>query len=331
MRAIEVTRHGGPEVLELRTLPVPSPGENEVLVRVHASGVNRPDVSQRIGIYPPPPGASNILGLEIAGEVVRCGPGTLRWKVGDAVCALVVAGGYAEYCVAPAGQCMPLPRGFGYLEAAALPETFFTAWVNLLEPDLGRLQQGDNLLIQGGTSGVGIAATQIARHMRDACVVATASTSEKRSVCLSLGAHAAIDYRDRQWPEQARKAVAGEGFDAILDSQAGPYIAAEQGLLREGGRLVMIGTHLGTHAEVDLRDLMRRRLTLTGSTLRRRPVAFKSRIAAALEAEVWPLLADGRVRMLMHKVFPFEEARFAHMLLDRGEQIGKVVLAVRPA
>jgi NADPH2:quinone reductase len=328
MRVVEITRHGGPEVLAVTTRPVPSPAGTEVLVRVHAAGVNRPDVSQRIGIYDPPPGASDLPGLEIAGVVTQAGPSVMRWQPGDAVCALVAGGGYAEFCVVEQAHCMPLPRGFDFVQAAAIPETFFTAWVNLFEPDIGRLANAENLLVQGGTSGVGIAAIQLARELRGASIIATASSDVKRQLCLELGCRAAIDYRDADWPGLAKAATGGEGFDMILDAQAGSYTQAELDLLREGGRLVLLGTHRGTHAQINLRDLMRRRLTLTGSTLRPRSSAFKARIARTMEASVWPLLEASKLRVVIDRVFPLDQAVAAHQLLERGDQMGKVMLTV---
>lgn len=326
MRVVEITRHGGPEVLAVKGRPVPRPADAEVLVRVCAAGVNRPDVSQRIGIYDPPPGASDLPGLEIAGVVTQVGSSVSRWKTGDAVCALVAGGGYAEFCVVQEAHCMPLPKGFDFVQAAAIPETFFTAWVNLFEPDIGRLADGEHLLVQGGTSGVGIAAIQLARELRGASIVATASSDMKRQLCLDLGCHAAINYRDTDWSGLARAATAGEGFDMILDAQAGSYTQTELDLLRHGGRLVLLGTHRGTHAEINLRDLMRRRLTLTGSTLRPRSADFKARIARTMEASVWPLLEAGTVRVVIDRVFPLEQAVAAHELLERGDQMGKVIL-----
>lgn len=325
MRAIEIARPGGPEVLREVRRPLPVPGPHEVLVQVRAAGVNRPDVSQRNGIYDPPPGASDLPGLDIAGIVRAVGAEVRRWRPGDEVCALVTGGGYAEFCVAPEAQCMALPRGFDAVRAAALPEIFATAWVNLFEADLGRLAAGEAVLIQGGSSGVGIAAIQLARRLRDATVVATAGSAEKRAFCVALGAAAAIDYR-ADWVEAARQARGGEGYDLVLDAQAGPYTAPELRLLRTGGRLVLLATHLGTHADIDLRDLMRRRLTLTGSTLRPRPVAFKARILRRLEQEVWPLLESGAIDVKIDRVLPLADARLAHEHLERGDQMGKVIL-----
>lgn len=331
MRVVEITRPGGPEVLAMATRAVPRPADHEVLVRVHAAGVNRPDVSQRNGIYDPPPGASDLPGLEIAGVVAEVGACVTRWKAGDAICALVAGGGYAQFCAVHEAHCMRVPQGFDFIQAAAIPETFFTAWVNLFELDIGRLADGENLLVQGGTSGVGIAAIQLARMLRGATVVATASSEVKRKLCLDLGCSAAVDYRDAQWPWLAKAGARGEAFDMILDSQAGPYTQMELELLREGGRLVLLGTHGGTHAELNLRDLMRRRLTLTGSTLRPRSTQFKARIARSMEATVWPLLEAGKLRVVIDRVLPLDQAVAAHQVLESGDQMGKVMLAVREA
>ncbi len=325
MHVIEITGEGGPEVLSLAERPEPVAGEGEVLVRVLAAGVNRPDVQQRRGLYPPPPGASDIPGLDIAGVVETAAPGVAWPRPGDAVCALVTGGGYAEYCAAPALQCLPLPSGFNFVEAAALPEVFFTAWNNIIW--LGRLANGETMFFQGGTSGVGIAAIQIARQLRNATVFASAGTAEKRDVCLKLGANGAVDYRG-PWDEEVRALNRGRGVDLIVDAQAGPYTARELDLLADDGRLVLIATHLGPHADVNLRQIVRRRLTLTGSTIRPRPPAYKGRIATELSAEVWPRLGDGSMTMPIHARFPLEKAGEAQAVLDENRQIGKVVLVV---
>lgn len=327
MRAIEITTSGGPEVLAACERPVPTPGAGEVLIRVIAAAVNRPDIQQRKGLYPPPPGVTDIPGLDVSGVVCGLGPDSRGLRIGDSVCALVAGGGYAEYCVAPAGQCMPLPPGFSYAEAAALPEAFMTAWVNVLE--LGGLAAGERLLVHGGTSGVGMAAIQLAVHLRQATVLATAGTEEKREVCREIGATAAIDYRDRDWATAVRHIVP-DGVDVILDSQAGDYVPRETALLREGGRLVMIGLHRGKTATLDLRDVVYRRLHITGSTLRRRSVEFKTDIAGKLVLAVWPLLAQRTIRPRLHTVLPLEQVSDAHAILDENRQIGKVVLAITP-
>ncbi|WP_333827700.1 NAD(P)H-quinone oxidoreductase [Pararhodobacter sp.] len=326
MRRIAFSGAGGSEVLRMEQAARPAPAEGEVLVRVLAAGVNRPDIQQRRGLYPPPPGTTPIPGLDIAGVVEAIGAGVSQWAPGDAVCALSNGGGYAEYCVVPAVQCMPVPRGFSFVQAASLPEVFFTAWNNIIW--LGRLAEGETLLIQGGTSGVGLAGIQIARALRQARVIATAGTDEKRRVCLETGAEAAFDYRG-DWDEAVR-ALTG-GADVILDAQAGPYTQRQLNLLRPDGRLVFIASHLGPTAEVNIREIVRRRLTLTGSTLRPRPAAYKGALAAELVAQVWPLLESGAIRTRIHAVFPFGDVAGAHEVLDANAQIGKVVLAVDPA
>lgn len=327
MRVVEIARAGGPEVLEIVDQPRPKPKPGEVLIRVLAAGVNRPDIQQRRGLYPPPPDASPIPGLDVAGIVEEVGQGVSDVSVGDPVCALVNGGGYAEFCLVPALQCMPVPRGFTYVQAASLPEVYFTAWNNVIW--LARLAEGESLLVQGGTSGVGMAAIQIARTLRNATVYATAGSPEKLKVCRDIGAHAAVSYKG-QWDADLRGLTEGLGVDVILDAQAGPYTQKELDLLKPDGRLVFIASHQGETAEVNIRAIVRRRLTLTGSTLRPRPAAYKGRIAAELVQQVWPLLETGRIRTHIHTVFPFEDVRASHALLDGNEQIGKVVLAVDP-
>ncbi|CAH1651952.1 NAD(P)H-quinone oxidoreductase [Chelatococcus asaccharovorans] len=327
MKAIEIERPGGPEVLRMIDSPRPRAAAGEVVIRVIAAGVNRPDIQQRRGLYPPPPGASPLPGLDIAGIVEEVGEGVDGLKPGDSVCALANGGGYAEYCAVPALQCLPVPRGLTFVEAASLPEVYFTAWNNIIW--LARLARGETLLIQGGTSGVGLAGIQIARHLRDATVIATAGTEEKRRVCVETGAHHAIDYRG-DWEGDVRRLTEGEGVDVVLDAQAGPYTQKQLDLLRPDGRLVFIASHLGETAEVNIRAVVRRRLTLTGSTLRPRPASYKGAIAEELVRHVWPLLEQGRMVTRIHAVFPWQEVRAAHALLDRNEQIGKVVLAVDP-
>lgn len=326
MRAIEIRGKGGPEVLALVDRPVPACGPGEVLVRVAAAGVNRPDVQQRKGLYPPPPGVTDIPGLDIAGIVEKVAPGVAWPRPGDAVCALVAGGGYAEFCAVPAPQCMPVPRGLSFAQAATLPEVFFTAWNNVFW--LGRLAEGETLLVQGGTSGVGLAAIQMARHLRAARVIATASSAEKRAVCLAHGADGVVDYREADWPERVRDLAGGWGVDVILDSQGGDYTPIEMGLLAVDGRLVLIASHRAPRAEISTRDVYIRRLTLTGSTLRGRPPAYKGRIARELVEQVWPLLEDGRIRSHLCGVHPLEEAGAAQSVLDANAQIGKLVLTV---
>ncbi|SHJ23712.1 putative NAD(P)H quinone oxidoreductase, PIG3 family [Roseomonas rosea] len=328
MRAIEIRGHGGPEVLALTERPVPECGPGEVLVRVAAAGVNRPDVQQRKGLYPPPPGVTDIPGLDVAGIVESAAPGIAWPRPGDAVCALVAGGGYAEFCAVPAPQCMPVPRGLSFAQAATLPEVFFTAWNNVFW--LGRLAEGETLLVQGGTSGVGLAAIQMARHLRGATVLATSSSAGKRAVCLEYGAHYVVDYREADWPEQLRALTQGRGMDVILDGQGGDYVPVELGLLATDGRLALIASHRAPRAEISTRDIYIRRLTLTGSTLRGRPPAYKGRIAHELVEQVWPLLEEGRIRSHICGTHPLEEAAAAQSVLDANAQIGKLVLTVSP-
>lgn len=328
MQAVFFEMPGGPDVLQIVEQPCPRPGASEVLIRVLAAGVNRPDVQQRRGLYPAPSDASPIMGLDVAGIVETVGDGVDMLRVGDAVCALVNGGGYAEYCVVPAVQCMPIPRGFSFVQAASLPEVFFTAWNNLIW--LARLETEETVLIHGGTSGVGMAGIQIARRLRNATVYATAGSEEKRAVCTAIGAHAAVDYRGA-WDDELRAVSAGEGVDVILDGQAGPDTQRQLDLLRNDGRLVFIASHQGPTAVVDIRAVVRRRLTITGSTLRPRPASYKGRIARELVEQVWPLLEDGRIVTRIHEVVPFRHVQAAHRILDENRQIGKVVLAVDPA
>ena len=326
MRAIEIRGKGGPEVLALADRPVPACGPGEVLVRVAAAGVNRPDVQQRKGLYPPPPGVTDIPGLDIAGVVEAAAPGVDWPRPGDAVCALVSGGGYAEYCVVPAPQCMPIPRGFSFVQAATLPEVFFTAWNNVFW--LGRIAEGETLLVQGGTSGVGMAAMQMARQLRGATVIATSSSADKRAVCLDYGAQHTVDYRQADWPDQVRALTGGRGVDVILDGQGGDYTPLEMALLAMDGRLVLIASHRAPMAEISTREIYIRRLTLTGSTLRSRPPAYKGRIARELVDQVWPLLEDGSIRTHICGVHRLEEAAAAQAVLDANAQIGKLVLTV---
>lgn len=324
MRAIEFTGAGGPEVMRLCDRPMPTPGPGEILLKVEAAGVNRPDVTQRRGFYPPPPGASDIPGLDVAGVVVEAalsGAGPAR---GEAVCALVTGGGYAEYCAVPVEQVLPLPTGFSFAEAAALPEIFFTAWNNLVFH--GRLAPGERTLFQGGTSGVCIAAMQIAKQLFDARVIATASSREKRDLCLQLGADGAIDYRDEAWPAAAMQANGGEPFDYILDAQAGDYVAKHMSIMAFDARLVMLAAHRGATGAIDFLEIVRRRLVITGSTIRPRPPAYKKRIADELRERVWPLLADRRIVVPLQEVLPLERAADAHRILDANRQMGKIVL-----
>jgi NADPH:quinone reductase len=328
VKVVEIERPGGPEVLRIVERQRPRPGPGEVLIRVVAAGVNRPDVQQRRGLYPPPPGASDIPGLDAAGFVEEVGAGVKTLRVGTPVCALVNGGGYAQYCLAPAVQCMPIPRGLNFIEGASLPEVFFTAWNNLIW--LAHLADGETLLIQGGASGVGMAGIQIARHLRQATVFATAGSPEKRDVCLSVGAKVAVDYRGA-WVDEIRKHTGGAGVDVILDGQAGPKTQRQLDLLKMDGRLVFIASHEGETAEVNVRSLVRRRLTIAGSTLRPRTADYKGRLARELVAQVWPLIEDGRIKTHIHQAVQFHQVEDAHAILDDNRQIGKVVLIVDPA
>lgn len=334
MKVIEIAAPGGPEVLRVAEREIPRPGPGEVLIRVHASGVNRPDVLQRKGAYPPPPGASDIPGLEVAGVIVAGDEPAMRaagLAVGQCVCALLSGGGYAQYCVAPVGQCLPVPAGLSDEEAAALPETFFTVWSNVF--DRGRLRSGEVLLVQGGASGIGVTAIQLARAF-GAKVIATAGSDERCEACRALGADAAINYRTQDFAAEVLRFTEGRGADVVLDMVAGAYVAREVGCLAEDGRLVIIATQGGAQSGFDAGVLMRRRLTITGSTLRPRPVAFKAAIAAALREHVWPLLERGAVRPVIHAVFPVIEggdtdsngAVHAHALMESGQHMGKIVL-----
>ena len=327
MKAIEISAYGGPEVLRPTERATPVPAAGELLIRVAASGVNRPDVLQRKGLYPVPPGASDLPGLEVAGHVVAGDAAAMALaglKVGDRVCALVAGGGYAEFCVAPVGQCLPVPGGLSDIEAASLPETFFTVWSNVF--DRARLVPGETLLVQGGTSGIGVTAIQLAKAA-GAIVIATAGSDEKCAACLQLGADHAINYRSHDFEAEVLKLTEGRGANVILDMVAGDYVARELKCLADDGRLVIIAVQGGTAAQIDAGQVLRRRLTITGSTLRPRPVAFKSAIAAALREKVWPWLAAGRVKPVIHQVFPASQAAEAHALMESNRHVGKLVLA----
>ncbi|HEY8708854.1 MAG TPA: NAD(P)H-quinone oxidoreductase [Burkholderiaceae bacterium] len=326
MKAIEITSYGAPEVLRATERAAPSAGAGEVLIRVAASGVNRPDVLQRKGLYPVPPGASDLPGLEVAG-VIESGDAAAMieagLKVGERVCALVAGGGYAEFCVAPVGQCLPVPAGLSDIEAASLPETFFTVWSNVF--DRARLQAGETLLIQGGTSGIGVTAIQLAKAA-GATVIATAGSDDKCAACVRLGADHAINYRSSDFVDEVKRITGGRGVDVILDMVAGAYVARELKCLAEDGRLVFIAVQGGVEAQIDAGVVLRRRLTITGSTLRPRPIAFKAAIAKALRATVWPWIEAGRVKPVIHQVFPAEQAAAAHTLMESNQHIGKLVL-----
>lgn len=323
MTAVEIGEFGGPEVLRPAVRPVPAPAEGEVLVEVAAAGVNFPDVVQRRGAYPPPPGASDVPGLEIAGEVVAAGAGVRSPAVGDRVCALVAGGGYAEFCAAPARQCLPAPAGLGMVEAAALPETFFTMWTNLF--DGGRLEAGQWVLIHGGAGGIGTTGIQLAAAF-GARVLATARGAEKCRVCRELGADRAVNALEEDFVAAAREATGGAGVDVIVDMVGGDYLARNVAALKAGGRLVQIAVMAGAEAPLRLDTVMRKRLVVTGSTLRPRTVAEKGAIAAALRERVWPLIEAGRIGPLIHATFPLAEAAAAHRLMESGAHIGKIVL-----
>jgi putative PIG3 family NAD(P)H quinone oxidoreductase len=323
MTAIEIKQPGGPEVLTPGLRPAPRPAAGEVLVKVAAAGVNRPDVLQRQGGYAPPPGASDIPGLEIAGRIVALGDGVTGWKVGDSVCALVAGGGYAEYCSAPAPQCLPFPKGFDAVHAAAIPETFFTVWTNVF--DRGRLKAGESFLVHGGSSGIGTTAIQLAKAF-GARVFATAGGAEKCAACRRLGAEIAVDYRTEDFGAVVSKATEGRGVDIILDMVGGDYILRNLKCLALEGRLVQIAFLKGSTAEINLASLMMKRQTLTGSTLRPRSVAEKGVIAEALRKNVWPLLDAGKVAPIIHATFPLAKAAEAHRLMESSAHIGKIVL-----
>jgi len=326
MTCIEFDAPGGPEVLKTGSRPVPQPGEGEVLIKVAAAGINRPDVLQRMGGYPPPPGASDIPGLEIAGTVVALGEGAEGLSIGDEVCALVTGGGYAEYCPAPAAQCLPVPKGLSIIEAAALPETFFTVWTNLYQR--AHLQAGETLLVHGGSSGIGTTAIQIASQL-GAKVMATAGNEEKCRACTELGAERAVNYKEEDFVTAAKEfGGKKKGVDVILDMVGGDYTDRNIKSLAQDGRLVNIAFLQGSKVEVNLMPVMLKRLTLTGSTLRARPVAVKAAIANELRETVWPLIEKGAVKPVMHSVFPLEKADEAHKLMESSTHIGKIVLEI---
>jgi putative PIG3 family NAD(P)H quinone oxidoreductase len=323
MRAVEISKPGLPEVLKVVERPDPTPAEGEVRIRVAAAGVNRPDVLQRRGAYPPPPGASDLPGLEVAGVVDALGNGVNEWRVGDRVCALLAGGGYATLSIAPAVQCLPIPRGMDFVTAAAVPETFFTVWTNVF--DRGRLRAGESALFHGGSSGIGTTAIQLAAA-RGARVFATAGSDEKCRACEQLGAERAINYRTEDFVDVIKQVTGGRGVDLILDIVGGDYIARDLVALAVEGRLVVIGFMGGDSATIDFRRVLGRRLTITGSTLRPRSAAEKGEIAAALRTEVWPLLEDGVVKPVVYKVFPLEDAAAAHRLMESSEHVGKIIL-----
>jgi len=326
MQYIETIGAGEPDVLRPATASLPQPKPDEVLIRVQAAGVNRPDVLQRQGAYPPPPTASPILGLEVAGDVAAVGEAVTTLKPGDRVCGLTNGGGYAEYCPVPAPQCLPWPSGYDAIRAAALPETYFTVWANLFQ--MGRLSRGESVLVHGGTSGIGVTAIQLAREF-GARVYATAGSQDKCNACKRLGAAAAINYREADFSERIRDLTAGEGVTVVLDIVGAPYTMRNLGCLAMDGRLVQVGTMHGAKVEgFDLTAVMKRRLILTGSTMRPRTTAEKGRIAQALLETVWPVLEAGRCGPVIHQVFPLAEAAAAHRVMERSDHIGKIMLKV---
>ncbi len=326
MRAIEITTPGGPEVLRPGQRPVPAPAAGEVLIEVAFAGVNRPDVLQRKGGYAPPPGASDIPGLEVSGTIVTLGAQVKEWKVGDEVCALVTGGGYGEFVNAPALQCLRIPKGLTLEQAASLPETFFTVWVNVF--DRGGLKNNETLLVQGGSSGIGVTAIQMARALGHAVYV-TAGTAEKCAACEKLGATRAINYRNEDFVAVIKELTGGRGVDVILDMVGGDYVPRELACLANDGRLSLIAFLGGTKTSLDLSDILRRRLTITGSTLRPRPVEFKATVAQALREKIWPLIEAGKIRPVIYKTFALDEAAAAHALMESSEHVGKIMLDVR--
>ena len=322
MRAIVAVN----QQLEVVERPLPEPGAGEVRIAVHAAGVNRPDVLQRKGLYPPPPGVTDVLGLEVAGVVDALGAGVTRWRVGDAVCALVAGGGYAEACVVPEAQCLAVPQGWSFIEAAGLPESAFTVWSNVF--DRGRLQPGEWLLVHGGSSGIGVMAIQMAKAL-GARVLATAGSAPKCRVCETLGAERAINYQTEDFAAIAKDVTGGRGVDVILDMVAGSYLERDIACLADDGRIVIIATLGGSKAEIPAMEILRRRLTITGSALRSRPTAFKATIAASLAQHVWPLLQSRAIAPVVDQVFALEHAGLAHARMESGAHIGKIILQVR--
>jgi len=326
MKAIIITQPGGPEVLAIAERPLPVCLPAEVLVKVYAAGINRPDVYQRKGNYPPPAGAPvDIPGLEIAGVITETGSKVSRWKVGDKVCALVMGGGYAEYCTVPQGQCLPIPGNLSFAEAASLPETFFTVWSNVF--DRGQLKAGESLLVHGGSGGIGVTAIQMAKAL-GCTVYITAGSEEKCRFCESLGAEKAINYNTENFVEVIKNITNGKGVNMVLDMIGGDYTPGNIRSLAEDGRLVLINTMKGKDAQIDLSVVMRKRITITGSTLRPRDTGFKTEIARKLEQTIWPLLASGQIKPIINKIFPFGEAAEAHRLMETSGHIGKIVLLV---
>jgi len=325
MTVIEITEPGGPEKLALASRPIPQPAAGEVLIQVAVAGVNRPDCLQRQGGYPPPPGASDIPGLEVAGTVAALGEGVDNWMVGDKICALLTGGGYAEYCVAPAPQCLPIPTGLTLQQAAALPETFFTVWSNIF--DRGRLKPGEILLVHGGASGIGTTAIQLAKALGSR-VLTTVGSPDKVQPCLDLGAERVINYHEEDFVQVVKSTTNNRGVDVILDMVGGDYVQRNLSALAVEGRLVFIAFLRGAKVELNLAPVMMKRLTVTGSTLRSRPIADKAPIAQALRETVWPLLASGEVRPIIDRIFPLSEVTDAHALMESNRHVGKILLQV---
>ncbi len=325
MKCIEISKPGGPEVLIVAERPTPAPKADEILVKVAAAGINRPDVLQRMGRYPVPPGASDLPGLEIAGEVVALGSAAKNFKIGDKVCALTHGGGYAEYCVTPEVQALPIPKGLSAQEAASLPETFFTVWSNVY--DRARLAPGESLLVQGGSSGIGVTAIQMAAAMGNR-IFATAGSDDKCAACVRLGAEKAINYKTQDFGAEIMAATGGKGVNVILDMVGGDYVPRELKCLADEGRLVFIASLGGSKAEIDIFEIQRRRIVITGSTLRPRPVEFKGAIARSLREKIWPLIEAGRIKPVIYKTFPLAQASEAHKLMESSQHIGKIVLTV---
>jgi putative PIG3 family NAD(P)H quinone oxidoreductase len=323
MNYIQIEKHGDPGVLKLHSMPVPEPGPGEVLIKVAAAGVNRPDVMQRKGLYPPPPGATDIPGLEVSGTVVSVGQNVSKPPINSEVCALVTCGGYAEYCLATASICLPVPEKISLVNAAGIPETFFTIWTNVFKR--GQLKAGESLLVHGGSSGIGTTAIQLGKAF-GATVYTTAGTSDKCEFCNNLGADAAINYREQDFSEEIKRLTEGKGVNVILDMVGGPYFPKNIRLLADEGRLVQIALMQGSKAEVDFRSLLLKRVTLTGSTLRPRSVEEKTKIAQALQKNVWPLLESGAIRPIIHQTFPLKQASEAHRLMESSAHIGKILL-----
>lgn len=326
MRAIEISTPGGPEVLRPCERPTPEPKAGELLIAVQASGVNRPDVLQRKGLYPMPPGVSDLPGLEIAGTVVAGAPQDLAvagLAIGDPVCALVAGGGYAQFCVAPAGQCLPVPKGLNMVQAASLPETFFTVWQNVFQ--IAGLQTGETLLVQGGSSGIGVTAIQLAKAL-GATVIVTAGSDDKCAACVAIGADHAINYRTQDFSAEVKKLTGNRGVHVVLDMVAGDYVAREIECMADDGRLAIIAVQGGTKAQIDVGLVLRKRLSITGSTLRPRSVAYKTAITKALLAKAWPLLESGAVKPVIHEVFAADQAAQAHALMESSTHVGKIVL-----